>query len=132
MWKSVINLWKRAVIVVIIVVKCVEVLWSKRAYHKERVLSTTPPIFSWDSHKPLDSLRNLLYNTEEPTTSPMNTSHAEKQQIRVTLDFEVFADFDVHQIDFDKVFDIGGGENLTVTVEDLSENVEELWAAAYL
>jgi len=62
----------------------------------------------------------------------MNTSHAEKQQIRVTLDFEVFADFDVHQIDFHKVFDIGGGENLTVTVEDLSENVEELWEAAYL
>lgn len=61
----------------------------------------------------------------------MNTSHAEKQQIRVTLDFEVFADFDVHQIDFQKVFDIGGGENLTVTVEDLSENVEELWEAAY-
>ena len=62
----------------------------------------------------------------------MNTSHAEKQQIRVTLDFEVFADFDVHQIHFHKVFDIGGGENLTVTVEDLSENVEELWEAAYL
>ena len=61
----------------------------------------------------------------------MNTSHAEKQQIRVTLDFEVFADFDVHQIDFHKVFDTGGGENLTVTVEDLSENVEELWEAAY-
>ena len=46
--------------------------------------------------------------------------------------FEVFADFDFHQIDFQKVFDIGGGENLTVTVEDLSENVEELWEAAYL
>ena len=43
----------------------------------------------------------------------MNTSHAEKQQIRVTLDFDVYADFDVHQIDFHKVFDIQGGENLT-------------------
>ena len=62
----------------------------------------------------------------------MNTSHAQKQQIRVTLDFEVFEDFDVHQIDFQKVFDIQGGENLTVTVEDVSENVEELWEAAYL
>ena len=62
----------------------------------------------------------------------MNTSHAQKQQIRVTLDFEVFEDFDVHQIDFQKVFDIQGGENLTVTVEDVSENVEELWEEAYL
>ena len=73
----------------------------------------------------------MLYNTEELTTTPMNTSHAEKQQIRVTLDFDVYADFDVHQIDFHKVFDIQGGENLTVTVEDLSEEVEELWEAAY-
>ena len=83
------------------------------------------------THKPLDSLPRLLYNTEELTTTPMNTSHAEKQQIRVTLDFDVYADFDVHQIDFHKVFDIQGGENLTVTVEDLSEEVEELWEAAY-
>jgi hypothetical protein len=61
----------------------------------------------------------------------MNTSHAQKQQIRVTLDFEVFEDFDVNQIDFHKVFDIQGGENLTVTVEDVSESVENLWEAAY-
>ena len=61
----------------------------------------------------------------------MNTSHAQKQQIRVTLDFEVFEDFDVHMIDFHKVFDIQGGENLTVTVEDVSESVENLWEAAY-
>lgn len=73
----------------------------------------------------------MLYNTEELTTELMNTSIAQKQQIRVTLDFEVFEDFDVHQIDFHKVFDIQGGENLTVTVEDLSESVENLWEAAY-
>jgi len=61
----------------------------------------------------------------------MNTSIAQKQQIRVTLDFEVFEDFDAHQIDYHKLFDIQGGENLTVTVEDVSADVEELWEAAY-
>ena len=61
----------------------------------------------------------------------MNTCSGQKQQIRVTLDFDVFEDFDVRQIDFHKVFDIQGGENLTVTVEDLSADVENLWEAAY-
>ena len=95
------------------------------------VVNHHPSEIHRNTHKSLDSLPRLLYNTEELTTTPMNTSHAEKQQIRVTLDFDVYADFDVHQIDFHKVFDIQGGENLTVTVEDLSEEVEELWEAAY-
>lgn len=107
------------------VVILASVTWDALAvnYHPSEIHRNT--------HKPLDSLPRLLYNTEELTTTPMNTSHAEKQQIRVTLDFDVYADFDVHQIDFHKVFDIQGGENLTVTVEDLSEEVEELWEAAY-
>jgi hypothetical protein len=61
----------------------------------------------------------------------MNTCIGQKQRLRVTLDFEVFEDFDVQQIDFHKVFDIHGGESLTVTVEDLSANVESLWETAY-
>jgi len=80
---------------------------------------------------PLTVLRVCYIIQRNSPLTPMNTSHAEKQQIRVTLDFDVYADFDVHQIDFNRVFDIQGGENLTVTVEDLSEEVEELWEAAY-
>ena len=80
---------------------------------------------------PLTVLRVCYIIQRNSPLTPMNTSHAEKQQIRVTLDFDVYADFYVHQIDFNRVFDIQGGENLTVTVEDLSEEVEELWEAAY-
>jgi hypothetical protein len=73
----------------------------------------------------------LLYNTEDSHQGLMNTCIGQKQRLRVTLDFEVFDDFDVQQIDFHKVFDISGDESLTVTVEDLSANVESLWETAY-
>lgn len=61
----------------------------------------------------------------------MNTCNAQKQRLRVTLDFEVFEDFDVRQIDFHKLFDINGSESLVATVEDLSDNVESLWESVY-
>ena len=51
------------------------------------------------------------------------------QKIRVTLDFEVYEDFDVNQIDFSKIFDIQGGESLEVTVKNMSEQLETFWEA---
>ena len=51
------------------------------------------------------------------------------QTIRVTLDFEVYDDFDVNQIDFNKVFDIQGGESVSVTVNNMSEQLETFWEA---
>ena len=51
------------------------------------------------------------------------------QKIRVTLDFEVYDDFDVNQIDFSKIFDIQGGESLEVCVKNLSEELETFWEA---
>ena len=51
------------------------------------------------------------------------------QTIRVTLDFEVYDDFDVNQIDFNKVFDIQGGESVEVTVKNMSEQLETFWEA---
>ena len=51
------------------------------------------------------------------------------QTIRVTLDFEAYDDFDVNQIDFNKVFDIQGGESVSVTVKNMSEQLETFWEA---
>ena len=51
------------------------------------------------------------------------------QKIRVTLDFAVYEDFDVNQIDFNKIFDIQGGESVEVTVKNLSEQLETFWEA---
>ena len=52
------------------------------------------------------------------------------QNIRVTLDFEVYEDFNVNQIDFNKVFNIQGGESLTVTINNWSEAVSNILETA--
>ena len=44
---------------------------------------------------------------------------ARKQRHRVTLDMEVLGDFDPHQIDWNKLFDLEGGEHVRAYVEDL-------------
>ena len=61
----------------------------------------------------------------------MNTCTGQLQRIRVTLDFEVFEDFDVNNINFHTVFQIDGNEKLTVSIENRSEKVENLWDTVY-
>lgn len=50
----------------------------------------------------------------------MSLAYAQKQKVRITLELEVFEDFDAHNIQWDKVLDIQGNENVTAYVEDLS------------
>jgi hypothetical protein len=45
---------------------------------------------------------------------------AQKKKVRVTLEFDVFQDFDARQIDFEKLFDLEPAENVSVYVEDFS------------
>jgi len=45
---------------------------------------------------------------------------AQKVKYRVTLDLEVFSDFDTHQMDWDKVFKLEPAEKCSAYVEDLS------------
>jgi len=64
----------------------------------------------------------------------MNTNPVPNlQQIRVTLDFEVDGNsFNPHQIDYHSLFDINEEqEKLTVTIEDLSVDVDTLWEYSY-
>jgi hypothetical protein len=44
----------------------------------------------------------------------------QKQHIRVTLDLEVYDDFDARNINWHKLFDLEGDENVETYVEDLS------------
>ena len=62
-----------------------------------------------------------------------NNSAPDLQRIRVTLDFEVDGDsFNPHQIDYNALFDINcEEEKLTVTVENLSVDVDTLWEQSY-
>ena len=43
---------------------------------------------------------------------------AQKQRVRVTLEFDVYSDLDARNIDYDKMFDLQGDENVEVYVED--------------
>ena len=47
-------------------------------------------------------------------------SQAQKQRYRVTLEFEVFDDFDPLQLDWEKVFKLEPTERVEAYVEDLS------------
>lgn len=47
-------------------------------------------------------------------------AHASRQKYRVTLEFDVFDDFDPYNINWQKLFDIEGQESLDVHIEDLS------------
>ncbi len=57
----------------------------------------------------------------------MNTCTSHLQRVRVTLDFEVYEDFNARQIDYAALFDINGNESLTVCVEELSETYDAMY-----
>ena len=50
---------------------------------------------------------------------------AQKVRYRVTLDLEVFSDFDPHQMDWEKLFKLEPAERVSAYVEDLS--VPDRW-----
>lgn len=45
---------------------------------------------------------------------------AQKKKVRVTLEFDVFQDFDARQINWDKMFDLEPAEKVEAYVEDFS------------
>ena len=47
---------------------------------------------------------------------------AQKQKVRITLDLEVFQDFDARQIDWDKLFNLEPGENVDAYVEEFDND----------
>ena len=55
------------------------------------------------------------------------------RKVRVTLDFEVDANsFNPHLINYHWLFDINSDEEkLTVTIEDLSVDIDTLWEQSY-
>lgn len=47
-------------------------------------------------------------------------AYAQKTKYRITLELDVLDDFQPHNIDWEKVLDVQGTENVTAYVEDLS------------
>ena len=46
---------------------------------------------------------------------------AQKKRVRVTLEFEVFDDFEAKQIDWEKVFNLEQAERVSAYVEDFND-----------
>ena len=46
--------------------------------------------------------------------------NAQKSRYRITLDLEVFGDFNPHQVNWDKVFALDDNESVEAYVEELS------------
>jgi predicted component of type VI protein secretion system len=51
---------------------------------------------------------------------PVSYLQGQKSKFRITLELDVMEDFNPHNIDWEKVLDIQGSENINTYVEDLS------------
>ena len=47
-----------------------------------------------------------------------------KKKYSVTLDFDVYEDFNPYEIDWKKIFQIEGQENLEVNIENIDDTIE--------
>jgi|TARA_B100000131_G_C18074233_1_gene595738 hypothetical protein len=57
----------------------------------------------------------------------MYPTHLQKTKYRVTLDFDVFEDFDPYNINFNKLFEIEGEEKLDVYIEKEEYEFNDIW-----
>lgn len=51
----------------------------------------------------------------------MHTSYSHKRQMSITLDLEVYDDFDVRDFDFREFLQLEGDESLSISINDFSE-----------
>jgi len=77
---------------------------------------TVPPKYLTDYSQHL----TILSVTTERETMSVAYQSAQKQRYRVTLELDVFGDFDPHQIDWEKLFKLEPAEKCESYVEDLS------------
>lgn len=51
----------------------------------------------------------------------MKTSFSHKKSITITLDLEVYDDFDYQDIDFDSLLELEGDESVDISITDYSD-----------
>ena len=67
---------------------------------------------------------NICYNIpshHRQTPGAMQTSYARKKSISITLDLEVYDDFDISEIDFNSLLELEGDEHLEVSITGNSD-----------
>lgn len=70
----------------------------------------------------LDTLHHFDYNSKAISGGiPMSIyAQSQKTKYRITLELDVFNDFDPHQVDWEKLFELGGNESAHAYIENLS------------
>lgn len=56
----------------------------------------------------------------------MQTSYSHKRSVSITLELEVYDDFDHRNLDFEDLLDLEPGETVDVNVRDFSD-IEVMW-----
>jgi len=51
----------------------------------------------------------------------MNTTYSHRKSISITLDLEVYDDFNYHEIDFNSLLELEGNETVEVSITDHSD-----------
>ena len=78
----------------------------------------------------LDTYSKYLYNELQPLTRDFYVSspnYVSKRKYSVTLDFDVYEDFNPYEIDWNKIFQIEGQEHLDVNIRNLDEESDINW-----
>lgn len=66
--------------------------------------------------------------TIKAVNSPIRTMpYAQKSKYRITLEIEAMDDFNPHQIDWEKLFELQGDERVESYIEDLSSKYDYVW-----
>ena len=69
----------------------------------------------------------MVYTIKE-VNSPIRTMpYAQKSKYRITLEIEALDDFNPHQINWEKLFQLDGNESVECYIEDLSSKYDNLW-----
>ena len=64
------------------------------------------------------ALSGIIVTTVTSTIMSVSYLQAQKKKVRVTLDLDVYSDFDPRQINWEKLFQLEGDESVNVYVED--------------
>ena len=64
------------------------------------------------------ALSGIIVTTVTSTTMSVSYLQAHKKKVRVTLDLDVYSDFDPRQINWEKLFQLEGDETVSAYVED--------------
>ena len=56
-----------------------------------------------------------------------NSQIISKKRFQITLDFDVYEDFNPYEIQWNKLFQIEGQEHLDVEIRDITDLFEDTW-----